>query len=447
MKKLTLFVWLTLFLAVFLVYYPVLFTFFAQDDFTHFLISQAHSLGDVLRFFLPLKTSIFYRPLSVQLVTWVMRSIFGLNPFAFHLLALLIHLVNSLLIYKLLLLLLKHKPKAYIGALIYGVHPVHFMSLFWTAEFSMVLAPCFAFLAMLFFLRKRYMWFLVCLSLGLLSNELVSMVPLVLWGRALLQKNKRAIPWLICASVLASMLWIIRFIVVPASLGSEYILSFRLSTFVANFKWQLLRSSGLTEGFLAYTHWWAIRLSVGAVMLFWIWWGIYAIKNRKISSSVWLVAGWGLWWYVVSLLPVMFLAHHQSPLYQIIGLPGLMVALLAPVSVAEKSLFPGLLGGLFFVSSFWAVRAMNQYHWVTQRARLAAYHITKLRLHPPKADESIVFLNTTEYSSTQVYMALAGDHALKVFFGNNPVVFEDFQPVAFSDKTVYMWSRVESQTQ
>jgi len=145
--------------AVILVYYPALSTYFSQDDFTHLVISKADSFKDVGQFFVPVDSGIFYRPLSVQIYTFISRSIFGLNPYGFHLIALSFHLGSVALVYLLLKKLTNNEAIAKIGALVYGVHPSHFMSLFWIAEFSMVLGPFLALGSMLAFFNKRYYWF------------------------------------------------------------------------------------------------------------------------------------------------------------------------------------------------------------------------------------------------------------------------------------------------
>src|SRR3990167_9048037 len=415
-------------IAVLVVWWPALFTFFSQDDFTHLLISRIDDFSDVWKFFIPVKTAIFYRPLSVQLSTWLFVYIFNLKFFWFHAVALTMHVVNVVLVYKLLSRFVKHYRLAYLGAFIYGVHPVHFMSLFWMAGFSMVLAPLFAFAAMLAFVDKKHGWFLVWFTLGLLSNELVIMVPFIL----MLQRKTR---WLIPAFVAAGALMVLRFLLVPVSLGSEYVMSFSPVTWVINLRWQVMRSMGLPEGFRAYLNWPSIQLAVIFLSGFWaIWLSSVQIKKRILL---------GIGWYVLSLMPVLLLVHHQSPIYQIIGLPGfILVIMLLGEKAVESRLKFGILAGVFFVGAFWSVRAMNDYHWVTKRARIARYHIEKLQTHNPPPNSSIIFLNTVPGSSQEVYMALAGDHAVKALFGNSyQALFEDFNPGAYPPNAIYILSR------
>ena len=61
-------------------------------------------------------------------------KIFGLNSFIFHLSNLLLHLLCTLLVFQILRLLKLNPLYAAIGAIIFGVHPMHVESVAWIAE-------------------------------------------------------------------------------------------------------------------------------------------------------------------------------------------------------------------------------------------------------------------------------------------------------------------------
>lgn len=132
----------------------------------------------------------------------------------------------------------------------------------------------------------------------------------------------------------------------------------------------------------------------------------------------------GLGWWLAALLPVVFLEHHQSPIYQIIGLPGLIVAI-SPWLKQSRWKYVGV--AMFVAGAFWGVRAMEQYHWVTQRAREAKYYVQKIaNLKQVKNRDTVVFINTTTESSLRAYLALGAGNGIKVFFGDGvKVYFED----------------------
>ncbi|MBI2010417.1 MAG: hypothetical protein HYS86_04570 [Candidatus Chisholmbacteria bacterium] len=426
--------------GVVVAYYPALFTYFSQDDFTHLVMSQAKTFGDIVNFFRPPTSAIFYRPLSIQLYTFVGQLLFGTNPFGYHVVALVTHLANVYLVFRLLGHFVKDKTPRYVAAFIYGIHPVHFMSLFWIAEFSMVLAPFFAFLAMDAFLDQRFYRFLLFLLLGLLSNELVVAVPLILLLWVLVKRTYKQMPWLIPAFFLVGGLVWVRFFLVPTSLDTQYVLSITPLVFLSNLKWQLIRAIGLPEGFMAYTGSWGMQMALAAILGFWlVWIRSVNLKTLRKYFSLLLFAGG---WFGLALLPVGFLIQHQSPIYQIIGLPGFLLGIILGLKPRLSVLRVYLLAGLFFISAFWGIRSQIDYHWVTQRARSAKYHLQKVFEQQPRPGETVVFINTLPESSRQVYFALGAGKAIEAFFGKEVAVqFEDFTGVIPPDHSVYILSR------
>lgn len=427
--------WLLIFTAAILIYFPSLFIFFAQDDFTHLYISQASNIKEFLNLFKPVLSGIYFRPISIQLYTFLSSKLFGLNPIGFHAIALGIHLINISLVYLLLKKFIKNSCLKYVGAFVYGVHTAHFMSIFWIAEFSMVLAPCFAFLGMLAYLNKKYGRFLIFMVLGMLSNELVLIVPLVVGLIDIMQKEKVKYKYVISGILIAGIVLLIRFVLIPTSLGSEYILSTNPVIWFKNLKWYLFRGIGLAEGFRAHLDMWQIKVSLIALF------GVAAAFIRKVKTGklFWV----GLGWFGLGVLPMLILSHHQSPIYLIIGLPGLILTALSllPQNLKFNWKTASILG-LYFLFSLLAVRAMQEYHWVTQRARLAQYHLQKIANHKINDKTVVSFINSVPESSKHIYFALGGDKAVKVFFGRQITVkFEDFEEVSFSPNTIFIFAR------
>ena len=63
-----------------------------------------------------------YRPLAT-LSYYLTYAIAGLNPFFYHLLSLILHMVNVVLVYLLFNLILKHRFAALIAGLLFACHP------------------------------------------------------------------------------------------------------------------------------------------------------------------------------------------------------------------------------------------------------------------------------------------------------------------------------------
>jgi hypothetical protein len=418
-----------------LVYHPAFGVFFTQDDFTHFKISQAKTLKEFLYFFLPQKGVIFYRPLSVQIYTWICHLLFGLNPFGFHLVAFIFHLINIYLVWYLIMLLTKNPSCAFLIAFFWGVSSIHFMSLFWIAEFSLVLVSFFFFLSFIFYLKGKYWRFLLLFLLGLLSNELMVTLPVILLIYELLFKKSslvKLIPPAIAVIVFISL----RFFLFTTLLGEYYRLNFTIKQLTRSLRWYTLRLINLPEGikfflFLEKSAFLSFCFSCLFVFFFLIL-PLLFFKTKKPLN--WRIIILGTTWFFLSLTPVIFMSQHQSPLYASLGLPGFFLCLgeIFQKFTQDKVQKYLTLGAIFsfFLTSFFSVRLMQKHHWVTKRAQLAKRYLTLLQKYHLELiqKQTVYFKNQTPDASKELYFAFAGPTALQIFFNqpNLQVLFEDF---------------------
>ena len=142
--------------------------------------------------------SAHYKPLTY--FTWMVeRSLFGNNPFVFHLNNLLLHLLNTLLVFFILLRMSRfwswtEKNKhifALFGALLFGIHPLHVESVAWAVERKDVLFSIFYLTALLSYLKYiqdknagKWLWIAVgCYFLSTISKSmgitLIAILPML----------------------------------------------------------------------------------------------------------------------------------------------------------------------------------------------------------------------------------------------------------------------------
>ncbi|MCC6371898.1 MAG: tetratricopeptide repeat protein [Bacteroidia bacterium] len=125
-------------------------------------------------------------------------ALFGANDWGHHLINMLLHLLNGVLVYQLGRVLLKNNNVASIGALLFLLHPLQLESVGWISELKNILSTTFYLLSYLSYLRfseigKRnlYLQSLLLFVLAGLSKSSVVILPLLLIATDILLLNKK----------------------------------------------------------------------------------------------------------------------------------------------------------------------------------------------------------------------------------------------------------------
>jgi len=158
----------------------------------------------------------FYRPVT-SLTYWLDFKAWRLNPAGFHLTNILIHLMNTILLFVILLQLGMRRIPAFMGGLLFALFPLHFENVSWITGRTDLLAFFFVVLSALFFItyfkKENYPLLLASaffLLLALLSKE-NSLVAIVIYVVLVWQKKlspqKSAV---VCLPAAVSvMMWLI----------------------------------------------------------------------------------------------------------------------------------------------------------------------------------------------------------------------------------------------
>ncbi|MGC3992469.1 MAG: tetratricopeptide repeat protein [Chthoniobacteraceae bacterium] len=130
-----------------------------------------------------------YYPLTLTSF-WVQHQLWGLNPWPYHLVNILVHAACTLLLWR----VLRHLQivGAWLGAALWAIHPVQVESVAWITELKNTQSCLFYLLAMLFFFHWRqrepaarrvngsYLWALLWAALAILSKSSTVMLPVML---------------------------------------------------------------------------------------------------------------------------------------------------------------------------------------------------------------------------------------------------------------------------
>ncbi|HKB44419.1 MAG TPA: tetratricopeptide repeat protein [Chitinophagaceae bacterium] len=141
-----------------------------------------------------------YHPLTMISLA-LNYSVSGMNAWSYHLLNLLLHLINCILVFRFALLLSnRNAPIAFVTAILFGIHPMHVESVAWVTERKDVLYGLFFIAGLISYTkytdtgsRKQYIITLIFLILALLSKPAAVVFPLVLFCIDLLRRRKLAL--------------------------------------------------------------------------------------------------------------------------------------------------------------------------------------------------------------------------------------------------------------
>ncbi len=442
--------------------------YFFQDDWFLLSISKVRSLGDFLHFFIPRSDVQFYRPLSGEIFYFLGKVLFGLNPFGFHLITWIFFVLNVCLIWKLSRKFINSKLLQLFLVFLYATSAIHNNSLFWLANFSYIFSGFWYFLGFLVFLKKDLSrinpWLVIVYILGLLSNEFMLTFPLmlVIYGLLFAQKQiKKNISTVVILVVITLLYLAIRLFIFKPDYGSykfvfdKSILSSYRWFFLFFLNWpetmkdQMISwyrvSSRFLETFTREFYLFMLNLGVVTTVVVLLPF-IYAMKNKKyllfIRSSGRKIF-FALFWYIINLLPIIFIPSHISPHQGTIAIFGFMLLLIISLESFQKSVPDNLFrliiivfGISWIVSSIFSIELNDRVHWIKRRSELARYWITKTKnvfptlpkrtfIQIPTEDKEVIVALRDGWGIQNVY----SDDDLSVIFSTASATMKEIRVV------------------
>ena len=190
---------------------------FVWDDNTYIKVDPVRDVSGLWQiWFSPsaLKAEGHYWPITYT-TFWVEHKLWGFAPAGYHIVNVLLHLVNTLLVWHLLRRLAV--PGAWLVAAVFAVHPLHVESVAWVIERKDVLSGLFYLAAALAWMRfvenprpQRYAWSLALYAAALLSKSIAVTLPASLlicnwWkqGRVTSTDLLRLVPFFVVGLVIA----------------------------------------------------------------------------------------------------------------------------------------------------------------------------------------------------------------------------------------------------
>ncbi len=427
-------------------------SYFFQDDWFSFRISEVKNLNHFLSFFIPRKDVIYYRPLGMQIPYFILNNLFGLNPLPFRIAVLTTHAVNIFLVFILIFLLVKKEETALLAAFLYGTSAVHFLIFYWFAIYAFILGPTFFFLSFILYIyflqnKKKMYYFLsfIVFLCGLAANEIVAILPIILFFYEIFLRKKFVIKRLTPYLFFVLIILVIRFVFfTPPSFGvyrfsiGRHIFSNLKTYLLWSFNWSEKLTEQMTSLFifndkitsLFYDYALIILFTSTIIfLLFYLLPFIFILKSRKIKSFLGVIL-LGNSWFIAGLLPILFFSDHKFSYYLPISLVGLLLVslsfynyLIRKVYNYSKWLSYFLLCNIVVVWLWSAVATIDfntKNHWAPYLAYLSKELVNKAKIDMVRkhslADEIYIpYLQENKF-------ALNDQDAFKVVFGREDIV-------------------------
>ncbi len=308
-------------------------------------------------------------------LTWISHMVdiqlFGLNPVGHHLHSLALHVIATVLLFRVLQSMTGAVWRSAFVALAFGVHPAHVESVAWGAERKDVLCAVFWMLtlaAYLSYARRggivRYVWVVVCFALGLMAKPMIITLPLVLlaldlwplgrWSRDVGGKAGPQTELRTCRPVSPSRLILEKVplfvLMLPSGVvtllaqqsggavaGLDVPIPFRLANAVLSYGRYLGKLAWPTHLAVIYPlplEGWPFWMPLVSALILIV---ISALVVRGARRRPYLLVGWI--WYVVTLVPVIGLVQvgSQAMADRYTYLPSIGVLIMAAWGAAELS--------------------------------------------------------------------------------------------------------------
>ena len=447
--------WLAVFLAPLIMFYPSLSGFFTNDDFFFLKLARASSLMDFLNFFNPLKdlgAVGVYRPIPQRFIYFLDVGFFHQNPLFLHIVSFVTLFAIIILVSVLVRLLTKDNKIAMISAFLYAVSATHFGKLYYINQYQEFCMTLFFLASTIFFVKyeletkairpfRNLILSLLLFILCLMSKETAVTLPfiLVLTHFYLTFNNRIKVP------IKTLMLSLAPFFLILAAYLSLHFFSFGLvsgDSYIWNFSpfkaintlsWYGLWSLNIPEMLVDFIgsglhvnpdlfKYWSkdiiqilIFFSLQILVIFGTLIKLFKADRKNLNKDL-ITLVFSCLWFIVTLIPVLFLPVHKFTLYLTLPLAGTVFALSYLLIESKISkVWIGLFLAVWTITSILSLRLTVQTNWIT-RSQIESYKVYQYFKENgvSLSEKNVYFIDTKNdsnlpWSPTQVLKVVLGD--------------------------------------
>ena len=430
-----------------LIFYVLLYTksftyFFVQDDFFHLRISRANDVVQYLNFFKPRSDIIGYRPISIQNYFFIMKFLFGLDPFGYRVFNLIILGFTTYIIYKVMHIISKDEIASALTAFFWSTSSVHFTSVTWISANYTILGTFFFVLSLLLFLKytqnKRILLYvtsflLFILSLG--SFEFAFSIPIIALFYLVLGKKK---PYFYTIKnlgpfFLVNIIYLIFRIFIKNNPDiEEYKMAINFELF-RNLFWYVLWTFNIPEEFkkqiidnliifnkrfledywlLVFKTFFISLISISAVIA-----ALIFEKFRKLLPLNILL--FAILWFLISILPTLFFIKHSFIYYLPLASVGLYLLLALAIISFKQFKFIVLFIAIWLYGSYTTTKFYYDNSYLNLAQKKAKDNFLKLNQNRiPITSKDVIFYPINSFTER---VAVSDNNIVKVVY-NNPEI-------------------------
>lgn len=441
-------------------YWPVFTTYFGGDDFFHFKVAMTDgsAKGFVRLFgFYPFSTRgiAFYRPLFREVTYNAFYSLFGLNPLPFRFLQICLQAANIFMVYMLAQKILISKRAALFSTLFFGLTAANVGVLYYLAGGVQAQgATFFGLLSIISYSNNRKLRTFVFFVLALASHEMAVGILVILMGWKWMEAKKfhwrdyfSFWPYFAVAGI---YLYLNFFVIGFSETEAQYKLVFSIPKLINTLGWYVAWSFGLPEMTVDFVgsgmkldprlmEMWGryfviIWLTFFAAGLLILWQTLGNLKKVVGKRFVFLVL-----WFLVGILPVIFLPIHKKTYYLALSLPAFWILIGYLVKNIKTKWF-AILAGLLVVLNIVSVKLAEKTYWAINRAKVAEKILSDFeKEYPALPRKSLIYVkNDPNYeifsqewggTSRQAFYALSGSDAWQLKYRDFEIraIYEDLE--------------------
>lgn len=463
--------WVLAILCVcFVLFFPGFFTYFSQDDFIH--LSFSLSADKVLKSFNIFQKGEFpfYRPIPTQLYYFINYSLFGMQPFWYHIVNFILLCVNIILVYRLVKQITCNAFIGLIAVAIFAINSTHFAPLYSPAYVHELFYVLFSTSVVYFFVKhmqkmnnRDLLFSYGFYILALMAKETAVVIPFILVLLYLmLQKSKKVLQrfiFFIGYFVILAIYLFGHFFYYGIAQSSSYKIIIGKETFnilIWYFLWALSTPNILIDfigpgarvnnlfftitGIQGYIYLLSFIcvLVIGILLIFFV-------RKKLVSTSSSLSRQFisGILWFIIGLVPLIIFPLHKLGTEQAFSLIGLSMSFGIVIYACFQMRGIKRIFSIVFVTTYLIVATNSillgiKTHWIVRSAFQASAVISYfLQSYPNLPESQVIYFQNGEIkipeygSAKQLYYALGNGVAIPLVYKNEniEVYFEDIKPL------------------